>query len=280
MKILVLGGCGSMGSEATRDLSLYSDFDEIVVADIDVKKAENYCNSLKDKRLKAISVDVTDKEALVKLFPQFNVVLNCTTYHFGLIVTEAAIETQIPVLDLGGLYNTPKQLAMTDKAKSAGVTILLGCGATPGITNLMAQCGIKQMDKVNEIHIAFGSFRSIAPSPGLLDTILDEFSPGTKRFYFNEGQFIEVPPFSGEKKIKFAPPVNEQFTYMVPHSETHTLSRFIEGIKVVDVRGTWKPEIMQALQTYNNLGLLSSEPVTIKGVKISPKEFLNALISR
>ena len=68
MKILVLGGCGAMGGEATRDLAQHSDFSEIVVADIDQAKAAQWCQQLGDSRLKAIAVDVTDKAGLVQLF--------------------------------------------------------------------------------------------------------------------------------------------------------------------------------------------------------------------
>src|SRR5262249_14957403 len=154
---------------------------------------------------------------------------------------EAAIAAKVNYLDLGGLYNTPKQLTLDEKARRAGVAIVLGCGATPGITNLMARQATKELDRVDEGHIAFASFRDLAPSPGLLDTVLDEFSPDTVRFFFRQGKFVEVPAFSGAKDIHFAKPVGRQTTYYVPHSEVHTIPRFIKGVKVVDVRGTWRP---------------------------------------
>jgi saccharopine dehydrogenase-like NADP-dependent oxidoreductase len=39
MQVLVLGGCGTMGKEVTRDLAQTSDFDRIVVADKDGARA-------------------------------------------------------------------------------------------------------------------------------------------------------------------------------------------------------------------------------------------------
>ena len=67
---------------------------------------------------------------------------------------------------------------------------------------------------------------------------------------------VEVPPFSGEKEVAFAPPIGRVRTYLVPHSETHTLPRFLPGLRRVDVRGTWRPEIMTALRLYHE-GILS-----------------------
>ncbi|MCA9778024.1 MAG: saccharopine dehydrogenase NADP-binding domain-containing protein [Candidatus Eremiobacteraeota bacterium] len=268
--ILVLGGCGAMGNGATRDLAAYSDFDTITVADLDLDKAGALAQELE---IEAQSVDVTDKNALIKVFGDHDIVLNCTSYAFGLGITEAAIEARKPMLDLGGLYNTPKQLAMTDKAKEAGVTIVLGMGATPGVSNLMARAGASRMDSVDSIHIHFATYRSIAPSPGLLQTVLDEFSPSTKRFYHQDGELIEVDPFEGEKMVTFDAPIGRIPTWFVPHSETHTLPRFIPGVKRVDVRGTWRPEIMHALKHYNEVGLLDAEPLN----GVVPKDLLRDL---
>src|SRR5207245_7127499 len=226
MRIIVLGGCGAMGSEATRDLARTSDFEEIVIADADLTRAEALASELGGGRVRAIQVDAGDQAALTENLRGFDVVANCTTYHFGLIVTRAAIKARVNYLDLGGLFNTPRQLELDEAAIQAGVTICLGCGATPGVTNLLAKAAADQLDQVNAVHIAFASFRSIAPSPGLLDTVLDEFSPASRRFYWQEGQFIEKPAFSGASRIRFAEQAGQLEVYYVPPSESHSIHSF------------------------------------------------------
>ncbi|MEW6277259.1 MAG: saccharopine dehydrogenase NADP-binding domain-containing protein, partial [Candidatus Eremiobacterota bacterium] len=276
MKILVLGGCGAMGTEATRDLARTSSFEEILVADIDLARAQQLCLEL-GSRMKALTADVSDVNALTALFQDVDVVLNCTSYKFGLEVTRAAIAAKRSLLDLGGLYNTPKQLAMNDEARAAGVTVVLGMGATPGVTNLMARAGVGRMETVDSIHVAFATFRRMAPSPGLLDTVLDEFSPSTVRFFYEDGKFVEVPPFTGEKEIEFNTPVGRQKAYIVPHSEVHALPKSFPGVKRVDVRGCWRPEIMAVLRHYNEVGLLGVDPVSVNGVSVAPKALLRGL---
>jgi saccharopine dehydrogenase (NAD+, L-lysine-forming) len=212
---------------------------------------------------------------LAEAFRGFDVVANCTTYHFGLIATRAAIQSRVNYLDLGGLFNTPKQLELNAAAKEARITICLGCGATPGVTNLMARRAADQLDEVESAHIAFASWRAIAPSPGLLDTVLDEFSPESRRFYWEAGEFIEAAAFSGAKRVRFAEPVNDAEVYYVPHSETHTLPRFLgKGLKRVDVRGTWRREIMTALKVFADYRLTGNQFVRFQDQEINAKAFL------
>jgi lysine 6-dehydrogenase len=270
-----------MGSEATRDLATTSDFAEITIADLNKEKAQALADSLTSStgrvHMRAAYVDASDEDALVALIRGHDVVVNTMTYHFGLQATRAAIRAGVRYLDLGGLHNTPKQLALDHEARAAGVTIVLGCGATPGVSNVLARRGADELDTVEAIHIAFASHRSIAPSPGLLDTILDEFSPEASRFYYEDSRLVEVQPFDGAQFITFQPPVGEQEVYFVPHSETHTLPRFIgKGLRRVDVRGAWRPETMQALRLFLNYRFITSDAVQVNGTKLRAKEFLRA----
>ena len=63
MRIIVLGGCGAMGSEATRDLAKTSDFEEIVIADADLQRAQALAAELGGGRVRAIHADATDEGA-------------------------------------------------------------------------------------------------------------------------------------------------------------------------------------------------------------------------
>lgn len=281
MRAVIIGGCGAMGSETTRDLATTSDFDEITIADLNLERAKTLAAELNDltgrDRMRAVQVDGSNEEALLEVMRGQDVVANTMTYHFGLNATRAAIRAGASYVDLGGLHNTPKQLELDAQAHAAGVSIVLGCGATPGVTNILAQRGASELDSVEAIHIAFASHRSLAPSPGLLDTVIDEFSPEAARFYWEQGRLVEVQPFDGARVMAFMPPVGQQEVYFVPHSETHTLSRFIgKGLQRVDVRGAWRPEIMRALRMFLDYRLITSDAVSINGTTVRAKDFMRA----
>jgi len=248
-----------------------------VVADKDLARAQQVVDGLQDKRLRAVPVDVTVRDDVRALMRACDVVANCTTYHHGLDLVRDAIACWKPYVDLGGLYNTPRQLELGPDAEKAGTPIVLGCGATPAVTNLMAKAASETMDAGERVEIAFGSLRPLAASPGLLDTILDEFSPTTSRFYYEAGHLVPVPAFDGAKVVEFLPPVGRLETYYVPHSETHTLPRFLaRRPEHVSVRGSWRPEIMAAMRLFLEYGLTSEEPLRVDGASITPRAFLRA----
>src|SRR5262245_56158353 len=148
MRIIVLGGCGAVGTEVSRDLARTSDFEEIVIADANFERAEALATELGGGRLGARRIDVSDETTLANQLRGFELAANCTTYHFGLVASRAAIQAGVNYLDLGGLFHTPRQLELDEIARRAGVTLCLGCGATPGVTNLMARRAADLMDQV------------------------------------------------------------------------------------------------------------------------------------
>ncbi|HZA61113.1 MAG TPA: saccharopine dehydrogenase C-terminal domain-containing protein, partial [Actinomycetota bacterium] len=131
----------------------------------------------------------------------------------------------------------------------------------------------------HEVQIAFASHRDVAPSPGLLDTLLDEFRPGVPRFVWRDGDLHAVVPFEGARQVRFASPLGMQEVYFVPHSETYTIPRSLDGeLREVSVRGTWRPSDMRALETLARFGLTSERPVRVEGANVRPLALLRSLL--
>jgi len=86
MRALVLGGAGAVCKEATRDLALTSDFEEIIVADGNPAAVEGLLAEIGDRRLKPHSFDADDYDAMLRLFPQFQLVVNGLPFRYDVIV--------------------------------------------------------------------------------------------------------------------------------------------------------------------------------------------------
>jgi saccharopine dehydrogenase (NAD+, L-lysine-forming) len=251
-------------------------FDDLVLADVDARRLRELTRTT---GVGGRTVRGSDAASLRAAVRGAGVVVNCTSYRLGVAALGAAIAERAHYLDLGGLYNTPKQLGLDDRARRAGITAVIGCGATPGLSNVLARRGADRLDAVHEIHISFASHRDVAPSPGLLDTLLDEFRPGVPRFVWREGELHPVAPFEGARKVRFPAPLGMQEVYYVPHSETYTLPRSLAGeLREVAVRGTWRPSDMRTLETLARLGLTSDRPVRVDGVRVSPLSMVRSIL--
>jgi saccharopine dehydrogenase-like NADP-dependent oxidoreductase len=106
------------------------------------------------------------------------------------------------------------------------------------------------------------SFRTIAPSPGLLDTILWELSDGCEtRQVFVNGRFERAGFMEGSRVVEFAEPLGRQRVYYVPHTEVTTLPAHFPSLRFCAVRGTWRPELMDDVRVLNKYGLLDPESI-------------------
>jgi lysine 6-dehydrogenase len=275
MKILCLGGAGAVCQHAVRDLVQFSDFSEIVVADRDTPAARALVAELGDPRLDVVSIDAADEEGLVRTFRRFDVVLNGLPWKFDLAVTRACVEAGVSGLDVS---TEEDQWAYDGAARDRGILFVPGVGATPGITNVMARWAADQLDEVEAVEISFAAFRSPAPAPGLLTTLLWEFHPNTEsRAYYRDGQFHRVGPFEGLKRVRFHDPIGEQEVVYIPHPETRTMPGSL-GARAVSVRGCFPPHVMRLVRAMLEAGLYGEQPVSISGTQTTPLDAMYELL--
>ena len=205
MRIVVLGGAGAMGQITVRDLAESEPVTEVVIADLSLEKARQLKSLLGHAKLKSQFADIADRSNLVSVFSGAKAVVNCSPYKFNLDVMEAALAAGCHYLDLGGLFhNTRKQLELNDRFKEKGLLAVLGMGAAPGMTNVMAAYAASDLDLVESIdmYVAGVDFlRHEHPClpPYALETILDEYA--LEPMVFEGGKFQAKPPMSGELSL-------------------------------------------------------------------------------
>ncbi|MGY2024396.1 saccharopine dehydrogenase family protein [Nocardia gipuzkoensis] len=160
MKVLALGGPGAMGTVAVRTAVNIPGVTEIVVADRDLVAAESLARRLVDAPMpvRAIQVDVTDDVQLRAALAPADVVLNTVGpyFRFGLAVLQAAIDTRTHYLDICDDWEPTLQMLQLDAAARAReVCAIIGMGASPGISNLLAAIAAKELDSVRNAYTAW-----------------------------------------------------------------------------------------------------------------------------
>ena len=253
MRIVVLGGAGEVGRALVEDLAACDDVDSLVVADREARAVEEVVAGI--VKAEAVVLDLTDRPPALEAVAGADLLMNCTSFTLFDHAIRLAAEARV---DYADLISEPSA-SHERLAAEAGITAISGLGATPGLSNVLVRHAANHLDELEEVHISWVSFRTIAPSPGLLDTILWELSEDCPtRQYFQNGRHHRAGFMEGSRLVDFPHPVGRQRVYYVPHTEVTTLPRHFPTLRFCAVRGTWRPELMDDVRVLNKYGLLDS----------------------
>ena len=284
MHIIVLGGAGAMGRVTVRTLTEYEDVDQITIADYNEERARDVAATLNSSKILVRQIDVYDSERLSKLVRGANVVLSAVEYVFNQPILRVCIQEKVHYADLGGLFHmTRKLMDMSPEAEAAGITAILGMGGTPGITNILARAAVDKLDRVDSIKVQLGcsdDTPSTAPlvAPYSIRTILDEFTRPPQ--VFQNDTWYPQQPLTGQEELIFPLPVGRATAIFSLHSEcaSFPVSFRDKGIRHVSFKIAFPSDFMKKLKFLVDIGFGSDEPISVRGVKVSPREVLARLL--
>ena len=226
MKVLALGGSGDMGRMAVAILLESPEVTSITVADKNYERANHLVDLIGSDKLKAVEIDVTEHDKLVKLLLSHDLVMNTVGpfYKFATVILNAVIEAGKPYVDICDDWKpTLDLLDMNEKAKEANITAIIGIGASPGITNLMAVVACSKLDEVDDLITAWG----YGTGEGV----------GSKPKYF-------INPRKFYKKFKEMPIIANAATMHLFYETLEKIPTYIDG-KTVDIKPLTDAEPLQ-----------------------------------
>jgi lysine 6-dehydrogenase len=293
MRILILGGAGLMSAGTARDLlsNLSTGITSVVSADSNTERLAALKQSLSDPRFQTRVVDVSDREALHSLLADCDLCINGvpTFAGFQMQIFEACLEAKRPYVDYGGMgVYTVRQKAEHDKWKDMGATAVIGLGSDPGLSNIICRAVADRLDRIDRINLYWAATKIGPESPVLvppysISTVLAEYANPSQQFL--DGKLQEVPPQAGAETIDLPQPWGPTTFIHSQHSEPLTVP-FSEGIADKGIREfTWKLSL-PSRDHEAWVGLVKAgfgatdEPLTVKGVSVSPLDVLQAVIDR
>jgi lysine 6-dehydrogenase len=275
MKILVLGGAGSMGMVTTRDLAESRNVSKVIVCDVSKERLEQVAKWVGSEKLSTKKLDASNHRSLVDVMKKVDAVANALPYHLNLRIMKAAMKAKKNLTDLGGVYHTTrKQLKLGNAAKKAGITVVLGCGLAPGTADIFAIYRANKLDQVNQVHIRYAD-KNLEPAKykWAFRTVLEEYTKGP--VVYRNGRFERLPPFSGKQVYKFPEPLGECTCCYGLYSGVATLPSTInKGVKIVDCAMSCREEDEQRIKVLTEMGLTETKSIEIESITISPREFL------
>jgi saccharopine dehydrogenase-like NADP-dependent oxidoreductase len=212
------------------------------------------------------------------------VLVNSASYGLNLSAMEAALAAECHYLDLGGLYHlTRRQLELHDRFRAAGLLGVLGIGASPGKTNVMARLAVERLDDVHELHVSAAATDATPPEEGLaapyaIDTILDELT--LPAIVVRGGEVQEVPALTPGGDERFPSPIGDRRTVYTLHSELATFPTSFPGLRESSFRLSLAPALAARVEVLAELGLADTEKIEVNGVTVSPRAVLLATMRR
>lgn len=286
MRFIVLGGYGAMGRITVRDLFETSQESEVIIVGRDQHKAQQYAASFRNHRVQGRAVDVNNQRALVRLLDTGAVVINALPYALNLKVMRAAFVAHAHYIDLGGLYAvTKQQLKLHHQFKKHNLLAVLGCGSTPGVTNVMIAYAAEFFDRMYDVHIRFGGHdwtrhKQLFVVPYNPYTLFDEFTKDP--IIFQNGTITSVQPMSGTDTYPFPNPVGKMTCFYTRHSELATIPQHYQrkGLKNCSFRVCFPDTFVYAVQLFIDLGFASSKNIQVDGVSVKPIDITSHLMAQ
>jgi len=287
MKKVLIVGAGGQGGPCASILARDKGVSEIILGDIDLDLANKVKNKINSSKVTVIKLDAGKIEDIERAAKGVDVVINLTLIQFNANIMKAAVASGAHYVDsatgapLWTQLTKGQPLELDKEFKEAGLTALIACGGTPGVTNVLARYYCDKLDRVDEIRVRLGGkplekSREVvrawdpgwAPEVALTDYALP---PGV----FENGKPEVYPIFSGCEEYKFPDPVGPVLVCHHAHEESVTLPRFIgKGLKYCD----FKYPIDPIAGAFVKMGFAKRGAIDVKGVKVEPIDVLMKLV--
>jgi len=283
--VVVLGGCGAVGSVAVRTLAGDATFSAVVIADMNVAKARALAASIGSAKVSVLQVDASDAPSVKRAAAGADVVLNCVGPFYKTVKTilSAVIEAGVHYVDIcDDVDVTLEILDLNGAARAAGVTAVIGMGASPGVTNLLAMYLAGQLDATDSVDIFHCHGGEAIEGPGVIGHRFHCMSIDIPMFLDGKLKYVK---YFGEDGIALRqtfnfPVLGQVPIYPYPHPEQVTLPRHLK-VRQVTNKGSVVPiEYYQLTAELCRIGLSSREPVDVNGVRVAPYDFAVAYVIR
>ena len=276
---VVLGATGEEGNIASKDL-LESGYSVLLCG----RNKSRVKNLLEYKKAKFVYVDLNNVEKTASILKKSGakIAVNCAELRMNINAMKACLISGLHYLDLGGLQKMTIQQYKFDKNfKKRKLTALLGCGSTPGISNIMVAYAVDKMDFVEHIEVGFAWDSNIKKFilPYSIESIVHELT--TDPIVLDNGKFKKTKACSFEGALKFKG-VEKQNTYCIVHSEVFTFKKYFEkkGLKFVHYKAGFPEHSFRVLDMLIKLGFGSKEPIKINGINLRPIDFTREVLKK
>jgi saccharopine dehydrogenase (NAD+, L-lysine-forming) len=297
MRVLCVGA-GGVGSSAALIAARRDFFETFVVADYDVARAEALVARIGDPRFVSAQVDASSAEAVAALVREQRAthVVNAVDPRFVMSIFDGAFAGGADYLDTAMSLSSPHpehphalpgvklgdaQFAKAGEWESTGRLALVGMGVEPGLADVFARYASDHLfDEIDELGVRDAGNLVIdgydfAPSFSIWTTIEECLNPPA--IWEHDKGWFTTAPFSEPEVFDFPGGIGPVECVNVEHEEVLLMPRWLKAKRVTFKFGLGD-EFIDVLKTLHKLGLDRTEPVSVRGVQVSPRDVVAAAL--
>ncbi|MDQ3985015.1 MAG: saccharopine dehydrogenase NADP-binding domain-containing protein [Actinomycetota bacterium] len=226
MRVLLLGALGATGRRTAGELVRNPELEKLVVAGRDPVHLQRFARALdsSNERVTPAVVDVHDQDEARNAFERVDAVVSCAGPHYltEYPAAKASILAGVSYVSLCDEYPAAQRAqSLSEIAQERGVTVVNGCGLSPGITNFMIDLAAGHLEQVEEINIALA--RSATESEGRATALHFLYELTRDAPFVSDHEPSTEPAATSPKLVFFPEPVGWVETFRCGHPEVVTL---------------------------------------------------------
>ncbi len=303
MRILLVGA-GGVGSAFTAIAARRDFFEAIVIADYDAARAAK--SAAIDGRYLAAQVDASDEASVIALCREHRIthVMNAVDPMFNMPIFNGARTAGADYLDMAmslskphpdapyektGLKLGDEQFAQAEEWAAEGRLALVGMGVEPGLSDVFARYAADHLfSEIDELGTRDGAnlvvtdengAATFAPSFSMWTTIEECLNPPViwAGDGAGQGEWFTTAPFSEPEMFDFPEGIGPVECVNVEHEEVLLMPRWVNCKRATFKYGLGE-EFINILKVLHTLGLDRTDPVRVKGVEVSPRDVVAAVL--
>jgi saccharopine dehydrogenase-like NADP-dependent oxidoreductase len=270
----------------------------MVMTDIDPARAAAAAAKTGDPRFSSDQLDASDVDAVADCISRHDIdwVLNAADPRFVMSIFDGAARGGTGYLDMAMSLSHPhperpheltgvmlgdEQFAKADEWEAAGNLALVGIGIEPGLSDVFARYAADELfDTIDEIGVRDGANLAVAgydfaPSFSIWTTIEECLNPPL--VWERDRGFFTTAPFSEPEVFTFPGGIGPVECVNVEHEEVVLIPRWVDCNRVTFKYGLGD-EFIEVLKTLHKLGLDRTDPVTVRGQSVSPRDVVAACL--
>jgi len=292
MRILLVGA-GGVGTAFAR-IATRRKFAELVIADFDLARAQYAAAGTHV----AVQLDARDERQTAALLTEYScdVLMNATDPRFVMPLYRAALQAGTDYLDMAMSLSRPdadepyrktgvklgdEQFALAGQWEERGKLALVGIGVEPGLSDIFARHAADTLfSEIDEAGVRDGSSLAVtgydfAPTFSIWTTLEECLNPPV--IWERERGWFTTEPFSEPEVFNFPAGIGPVECVNVEHEEVLLIPRWVQARRVTFKYGLGN-EFIAVLRTLHRLGLDSTVPVQVGGVRVSPRDVVAACL--